>query len=77
MKNTKSVTKEINIVDSITCDRCKKVVFTDDEFELQEMCLIHFTGGYASVFGDGTTVEIDLCQDCLYELTKDFFRVIE
>ena len=45
MKNTKIVTKDYETIDFITCDRCQKVIFTDDEFELQEMCLIHFTGG--------------------------------
>lgn len=53
---------------SITCDRCNKTYGEDDVLETQEFHRIHFTGGYASVFGDETQVDCDLCQHCLKEL---------
>ncbi len=65
-----------SVVTGFVCDRCGKVVSKkDDAFEHQEGHHITFTGGYASVFGDGTVVKCDLCQDCLKALIQDFCRV--
>lgn len=61
---------EIEKPDKIICDRCKNEI--TDDFEIQEIISIKFTGGYLSVFGDGIGVECDLCQDCLKELIGDF-----
>lgn len=33
------------------------------------------TGGYGSVWGDGMTVEVTLCQKCTIELFGDFATV--
>ena len=52
------------------CDKCKKII--SHEFELQEAYTISFTGGYLSDFGDGITVNCDLCQQCLKEIIGDF-----
>jgi hypothetical protein len=58
------------------CDRCHKKYDIDVEsFETQEFHHINFTGGFASVFGDGVHVECDLCQKCLKELIDDICRV--
>jgi hypothetical protein len=57
------------------CDRCGKDVTCDDNYEHQEALHINFVGGYGSVFGDGTKVECDLCQNCLQDLIKDFCRI--
>ncbi len=56
---------------SFKCDKCKKELI-DDDMEMQETHSISFYGEYTSVFGDGNLVECDLCQQCLYELIKDF-----
>jgi len=59
------------------CDRCKKQYsYEEDMLDIQESHKIKFTGGYASVFGDGNMIECDLCQDCLSELIKDFCRKV-
>ncbi len=63
-----------DVVTGFTCDRCRKSVAAD-AFEYPEGHHIAFTGGYSSVFGDGVSVECDLCQDCLKELIQDFCRV--
>lgn len=55
---------------SVICDRCKG----EFEDEIQEFHHIRFTGGYGSVFGDGSRVECDLCQRCLKELVGEFCR---
>ena len=29
-------------------------------------------GGYGCVYGDGVSLKFDLCQNCFYEMVKDF-----
>jgi hypothetical protein len=72
----KKVTKAIEEVASVKCDKCGKEYDTND-LETQEFHHIRFRGGYASVFGDGTEVDCDLCQRCLYEMIGDFCRRTE
>ena len=68
MKHTREVLTPV--VTGFTCDRCALV--TDAEsLDFQEALHIDFVGGYSSVFGDGTRVRCDLCQDCLHTLIKD------
>ena len=72
------VRKEVDLKEmvtiSITCDRCGTVFprTTENIYELQEFHYISFTGGYDSIFGDGTKVKCDICQTCLHMLIKDF-----
>jgi len=74
--------EEINvrkITKSITCDKCGRKYAADDlvskeMLEAQEFCYIRFTGGYGSIFGDGTEVECDICQHCLKEMIGDICR---
>ena len=58
------------VFDKLICDRCKQEVIGD--MELQETHSIRFTGGYSSVFGDGSDVSCDLCQQCIKKLIGDF-----
>jgi hypothetical protein len=70
-----NVIKEEHQFVSVECDRCKKVVTKEDPMELQEFFHWGTVGGYASVFGDSIEVECDLCQRCLYELIREYYRV--
>ncbi len=63
------------VVVGFKCDLCGKELSCDGNYEYQEALHIDFVGGYGSVFGDGTKVECDLCQNCLQDLIKDFCRV--
>lgn len=74
MKNYKIEMREVPQVVSITCDICKKEY--DDVFDLQEF--LHYTNhcGYASVFGDGNVMELDMCQHCQKNLLGKYFRVL-
>jgi hypothetical protein len=60
---------------SITCDRCGKVTDSEDTLGRQEYFQIDFTGGYTSIFGDGTHVRADLCDTCLQQLITPFARI--
>ena len=44
--------------------------------EIQEFTHISLSCGYNSVFGDGTTVECDICQHCLQKLLGKYIRTI-
>ena len=60
---------------SMKCDYCYEIY--DQEFEMQEFVSISFTGGYGSCIGDGTKVELDLCQKCFKHLFKNYYRTKE
>jgi hypothetical protein len=74
----KTIEIEDHKVVGMICDKCKKKFCWADEgfIEMQESYRITFTGGYGSVFGDGATIECDLCQSCLKALIGDVCRVV-
>lgn len=73
----------VEAVLGFTCDRCRKSIIAegnnevllDQSMDFHEGHHICFVGGYTSVFGDGTKVQCDLCQECLHDLIKDFCRI--
>ena len=73
----KKAKKEYNQPVSVTCSKCHKVITPSDFIDWQECYTISFTGGYGSKFGDGVNIRIDLCQDCLFKFSKDFYEVEE
>jgi hypothetical protein len=76
MLKTETQKIEREIVVGFSCDRCgKEVLVNENPMAYQESHQIRFTGGYSSVFGDGATVECDLCQDCLKTLIGEFCRI--
>jgi hypothetical protein len=82
-KIKKAITEEQEVAVSVTCDVCGKVYkteisgFDDDVFEVQEFTHIRLHGGYGSIFGDGDTVECDLCQNCLKDVLGAHLRITE
>lgn len=62
------------VVYEIVCDRCGKEVRREgSDFEL--MTSIGFEAGYASIFGDGNRLEIDLCEPCVRGTLGTWLRV--
>lgn len=59
---------------AISCDRCGQT-WTADAFREAEFTSVDFIGGYGSVFGDGSQVELDLCQQCLKLALGQWLRV--
>jgi hypothetical protein len=58
---------------SITCDRCGCSTKNEPgNFEFAEYLSIKHTCGYGSIIGDGTTLQVDLCQYCVKELLLPF-----
>jgi hypothetical protein len=76
LQETEYVIHEVSIV----CDICNKefsYLEKADILEIQEFYQINFTGGYDSVFGDGTIVQCDVCQHCLLKMIQGKYREIE
>lgn len=57
------------------CDRCGRIIPPSDHDEDQERLAIDFTGGYASVFGDGNRVRADFCQRCVKKVLGRWLRI--
>lgn len=63
---------------AIICDKCGRRAESDlDHFEVQEYLSIDNIGGYGSVIGDGTRLQLDLCQHCVKELLLPYARISE
>lgn len=73
MKITKNVLKIIPETVAIKCDACGKEY--SDVLEMQEFLDISSIGSYGSIFGDGHSVEVDICQHCLKNLLGKYLRV--
>lgn len=66
----KKVRKTTQVADTYECDVCKTIYTPDDIFETQEMVVIETTCGYGSVFGDGTKLNVCICQHCLKKVLE-------
>ena len=73
----KEVTMEVQKVDTIICDCCKKNMLSDDVggfVEAQERLSWENRGGYGSIFGDGEEMSLDLCQHCIKKLLGEYIQ---
>lgn len=80
MIKTRNEICEVERIEAIECDRCKRLVRTEDEGwtdEYQVFLTIRHQCGWGSRLGDGLLVEADLCQDCWIEMLKPFARIHE
>jgi len=76
MKTYKKTKCVVETLGKLICDVCKKEYNPEkDILETQEFNHINFQGGYDSVFGDGSTVELDICQHCLKKLLGEYIRL--
>lgn len=57
------------------CDRCRRRLTPDDPGEWQERLSFDHICGFDSIFGDGNTVGLDLCQHCVLEVLGQWLRV--
>jgi hypothetical protein len=66
--------ESVSVVHELVCDSCD-IVATRNETEFFEFTSIGYVAGYGSIFGDGSRVEIDLCQSCLRDALGAWLRV--
>lgn len=65
-----------SFVKQIRCDRCNRVAEVNDaELEYREFACIDLNAGYASIFGDGNHVQVDLCQHCVKDVLGRWLRI--
>jgi antitoxin CcdA len=77
MKKFENVETIIPVLKSIVCDCCKKEYLETDVFELEEFINISKINGYGSIFGDGSILELDLCQHCIKNFLGEYIRIKE
>lgn len=72
MRHTKRSLLTMVVEDGFTCSVCKVKYEQDDFMEIQES--LHFTNccGYGSVFGDMTTISLDICQYCIKKVLGQY-----
>ncbi len=73
MQTFKEISYTKHELDTVQCDRCKKVY--GDIMEIQEFLLYANDAGYGSIMGDGNRLRADICQHCVKELLGPFIRV--
>ena len=76
----KKETQEVDVIDFIECDGCKKIIKTvgDEVFEAQEVLHINQRTGYGNTaFGDDIDLQADLCQHCVKKLLGSVLRVTD
>lgn len=57
------------------CDVCGMDLLNDD-MEAQEALSYTNIGGYSSIFGDGSEIQLDICQYCLQDKLGQYLRII-
>jgi len=73
MKIQKIITEPQFKITSKKCDCCNEE-YQKDDLAFDEFLDINFVGGYDSIFGDMTSVECDLCQNCIEKLLGPYLR---
>jgi hypothetical protein len=63
-------------VKTLRCDRCERTAEAGEP-EFHEFTSIDFIAGYGSILGDGSSVELDLCQHCLKDTLGQWLKVSE
>ena len=61
----------------LKCNKYQREYDQNDTIDWQEFFIYNGMGGYGSVFTDSCPYELDLCQNCFYELVKDYIKYIE
>ncbi len=77
MRHTKTVRVPTELLEGVSCDRCRQTVDACDTIELGEMLQLEFTAGYGSPLGDGKRYQLDLCKDCVKAVLGPFLRLID
>lgn len=69
MKTTNFETKSIEVIDTVTCNKCGSNI----EFNIVEYLQVYLRGVYFNeILEDETEYEFDLCEKCVDELMKTF-----
>ena len=75
MEHTANINRTFEVITHYTCDACGKKIGPEDWEESQEMLHWRMTCGYGSIFGDGDTISLDLCQHCIKARLGDVLQI--
>jgi hypothetical protein len=75
MRVNEKVRKTVQQLAALVCDKCGKRIEADDVMEMQETLTLVIHGGYASVLGDGSIYDLDLCQGCVSDVLGPYLRL--
>lgn len=67
--------RTVQEVAACTSDRCKRRLTPDKLGEWQERLSFDQSCGFDSVFGDGSTISLDLCQHCVLQVLGEWLRI--
>lgn len=73
MRHTHPIQTTIDELVAVTCDVCNQRY--DDCMEIQAFLQLQKSGGYGSIFGDGTSIQCDICQHCQKQLLGPYLRI--
>ncbi len=76
IKTIKETVEQETII-GYKCNKCgKEATFEGDRcFDAQEYLSWRTQGGYGSIFGDGSTISLQLCQQCIKELLGPYLQI--
>lgn len=70
-------TKRVKVLDEIQCDVCKKHYSVDDGAAQEILHIEHLYGYFSAKFGDMNEIELDMCEDCVYDMLGPFCHVTD
>lgn len=62
--------RQVEVIDSITCNSCATVF--DDPYKFEGIASSKTFGYHSRVYGDMTSIELHICQVCLEQIAKNF-----
>ncbi|CAI2418339.1 Uncharacterised protein [Serratia proteamaculans] len=65
---------EVLSVSAKTCDRCERRAELNDP-EFHEFMTIDRIVGFGSIFGDGNSIHLDICQHCMEIMFGSWIRI--
>jgi len=75
MKKMKFVTKEVEEIDDLVCNKCgktlKQIISRDGDYNFCGLEEVKMVCGYGSE-NDGTTFTFSMCEDCVLKLMATF-----
>ena len=71
----KDVKTTKQVITGFECSKCKARFDAGDVVEMEESIHLRSVGGFGSVWGDGATYEISLCQSCSYGLFSEIATI--
>ncbi len=73
IRKAEKVTTEVLILEKIICDVCHKEF--SDHHDFNQVIEIYRDNGYSSLFGDGTVLKLDICEECFSKLLKPYYTI--